>query len=87
MDRGGWTAPKSHRVRHNWVTNTLGFPGGASGKEDIRNVGSILGSGKSPGEGHGNPLQDSMTGEFHEQRSLVGYTAWGCKESGTTEVP
>ena len=26
---------------------------------NIRNVGSILGSGKSPGEGHGNPLQCS----------------------------
>ena len=26
---------------------------------DIRGVGSILGSGRSPGEGHGNPLQYS----------------------------
>ena len=26
---------------------------------DIRNVGSIPGSGRSPGEGHGNPLQYS----------------------------
>ena len=23
--------------------------------------------------------------EFHEQRSLVGYSPWGCKESDTTE--
>jgi len=42
----------------------VGFPGGASGKDtvyagDIRNVGSIPGSGRSPGEGHGNPLQYS----------------------------
>ena len=42
-----------------------GFPDGASGKEplanagDIRDVGSIPGSGRSPGEGHGNPLQYS----------------------------
>jgi len=43
-----------------------GFPGGASGKEpacqnagDIRDVGSVLGSGRSPGEGDGNPLQYS----------------------------
>ena len=41
----------------------LDFPGGANGKElptssgDIRNVGSIPGSGRSPGKGHGNPLQ------------------------------
>ena len=26
---------------------------------DIRDTGSILGSGRSPGEGHGNPLQHS----------------------------
>ena len=26
---------------------------------DIRDVGSILGSGRSPGEGHGYPLQYS----------------------------
>ena len=26
---------------------------------DIRDVGSILGSGRSPGEGNGNPLQYS----------------------------
>ena len=42
----------------------LGFPGGASGKAptcqcrlDIREAGSIPGSGRSPGGGHGNPLQ------------------------------
>ena len=35
------------------------FPGGASGKEsrDIRDAGVIPGLGRSPGEGHGNPLQ------------------------------
>ena len=27
--------------------------------EDIRDVGLIPGLGRSPGEGHGNPLQDS----------------------------
>ena len=43
----------------------LGFPGGASGKElpenagDIRDMGSVPGWGRSPGEGHGNPLQYS----------------------------
>uniref|UniRef100_A0AC11CS53 Glutathione S-transferase zeta 1 n=1 Tax=Ovis aries TaxID=9940 RepID=A0AC11CS53_SHEEP len=39
--------------------------GGTSGKNppanagDVRNLGSIPGSGRSPGEGHGNPLQYS----------------------------
>ena len=35
-------------------------PGGPDGKESIRNTGDlglILGSGRSPGEGKGNPLQ------------------------------
>ena len=26
-----------------------------------------------------------LLGEFHGQRSLVGYSPWGCKESDTTE--
>ena len=26
-----------------------------------------------------------LPGKFHEQRSLEGYTPWGCKESDTTE--
>ena len=42
-----------------------GFPGGSVGKESACNAGdtgdvcSISGSGRSPGEGHGNPLQYS----------------------------
>ena len=38
----------------------MGFPGGSDGKESARNAGdpgSIPGSGRSPGEGNGNPLQ------------------------------
>ena len=27
-----------------------------------------------------------MSGEFHGQRSLMGYSPWGSKESDTTEV-
>ena len=48
----------------------LGFPGGTSGKEspanagDTRDVGSIPGSGRSPGGGNGNPLQYSGLATF-----------------------
>ena len=38
------------------------FPGGSDGKASARNagdLGSIPGSGRSPGEGNGNPLQYS----------------------------
>ena len=40
----------------------LKFPGGSDGKESAQNVGdqgSIPGTGRSPGEGNGNPLQYS----------------------------
>ena len=43
----------------------MDFPGGASAKKspanagDIRDAGSVPGSGRSPGGGHGNPLQYS----------------------------
>ena len=40
---------------------------------DISDVGSIPGSGRSPGGGHGNPLQYSCLENSHGQRSLVGY--------------
>ena len=41
----------------------MGFPGGSVGKEsafnagDLRDMGSIPGSGRSHGGGYGNPLQ------------------------------
>ena len=37
-------------------------------------------------EGMANPLQDSCLENPHGQRSLVGYSLWGCTESDTTEV-
>ena len=49
-------------------------------------AGSIPGLGRSPEEGHGNP-QQFMPGKSYGQRSLVGYSPWGHKESDTTEAP
>ena len=43
-------------------SSALTLPGGSGGKESAHNVGdlgSIPGSGRSPGEGNGNPLQNS----------------------------
>jgi len=40
----------------------MGFPGGSDGKESAYNAGDpgfISGSGRSPGEGNGNPFQYS----------------------------
>ena len=51
----------------------MGFPGGSDGKESACNagdLGSVPGSGRSPGGGNGNPLQYSRL-ENTGQRSLV----------------
>ena len=66
----------------------LGFPGGSDGKESDCNAGDlglIPGSGRSPGGGHDNSLQYSRLENPHGQRSLAGYSPWGCKESDMTE--
>ena len=44
---------------------------------DVRDAGSIPGSGRCPGRGHGNPLQYSCQENPHGQRSLVGYSSRG----------
>ena len=42
-------------------------------------AGSTPGSGGSPGEGYGNPLQYSCLGKSHGQRRLAGYNPWSRK--------
>ena len=49
--------------------------------DDVRDVRSVPGSGRSPGAGHGNPLQYSCL-ENPMDRSLMHYG----KESDMTEV-
>jgi len=53
---------------------------------DIREAGLIPGSGGFPEGWHGDALQHSCLENLHGQRSLAGYSPWGCKESDTTEV-
>ena len=54
---------------------------------NAEDMGSIPGSGRSPGGGNKwQPTPVFLPGEeSHGQRSLVGCSPWGCKESGTTE--
>ena len=53
--------------------------------KNARDVGSVPKSGRSPGEGNGNPLKYSCLGNPME-RSLVGYSSWGYKELDRTEL-
>ena len=53
---------------------------------EVRDSGSILGLGRSPGGGHDNPLQYSCLENPHGQRSVAGYGPEGQKESDTTEA-
>ena len=49
---------------------------------DIRDVGSLPGSGRAPGGGHGNPLQDSCLENPTDRRA---WQASVSKVSDTTE--
>ena len=42
--------------------------------------------GKIPWRGKWQPTPVFLLGKSHGQRSLVGYSPWGCKESDTTEA-
>ena len=67
----------------------MGFPGGAMVKNPPTNAGDVSlipGSGKSPGEGNGNPLWQPtvfLPGEALGQRILAGYSSWGPKNNPT----
>ena len=64
------------------------FLGGSAGKESACNwgdLGSVPGLGRSPGEGHGHPLQYSCLESPHGPRCLEGYRPRGCKGSDPTE--
>ena len=66
----------------------MGFPGGSGGKESACNVGdlgSTPGLGRSPGGGHGYPLQYSCLDNPHGYRNMAGYSPLGHKELDTTE--
>ena len=60
----------------------IGFPPGSDGKESACNAGdlcSIPGSGRSPGEGNGNLLQDSCL------KNSMDRGAWWATVHGITK--
>ena len=61
----------------------MAFPGGSESEEptcNAGNLGSIPGLGRSPGGGHGNPLQYSCLENPQEHSSLASYSPWGHKQ-------
>jgi len=68
-----------------------GFPGGSVGKEstcsagDAGDIGSVPGSGRSPGWEQGNPLPYSCLENPMDRRAWRA-TGYGASESDTTEA-
>ena len=75
-----------------YIWASLDFPSGSSSKEHAcqprrpkrRSFDPWV--GKIPWRRAWQPTPVLLPGEFHGQRSLVGYGAWGRKELDTTEV-
>ena len=66
----------------------LGFPGGAEVKNppaSAKDVGSVPGLGRFPWNRKWQPTLVFLPGKFHGQRSLVGYSSWGHRESDVTQ--
>ena len=64
------------------------FPGGSDGRDSACNAGDpglILGWGRSPGGGHGNPLQYSCLENSMDRGVWWATVHWGLKELDTTE--
>ena len=66
---------------------TKGFPGSSNGKESACNAEDQVQSlvGKIPWRRERLLTPVFLPGKFHGQRSLVGYSPWGRRESNTTE--
>ena len=76
---------KWHKSLENKTQARLGSSDGKESTCNAGDLGSIPGLGRSSGEGHGNPFQYSYLENPYGQRSLAGYSPWGCKVSDTTE--
>ena len=96
-DGGAWWAAISG-VAQRWTrlkrlrsSSSRAFPGGASGKESTCQCRRCKRHrfdpwvGKIPWRRKRQPTPVLLTGKFRGQRSLIGYSPWGCKELDMTE--
>ena len=73
-------------LRHLKECLKMGFPGGSAVKNLSANtgdVGSIPGSGRSPGEGNGNPLRYSCLGNPTDREAWWAIQPMGSRKSPT----
>ena len=73
---------------YTWFLHIPGFPGGLDGKDSACNagyLGLIPGSGRSPGEGNGNPLQYSCL-ENPMDGGACQHTGHGVAKSWTEQL-
>ena len=66
-----------------------GFPGGSDGKEsafNARDLGSVPGLGRYPGEGNGTHFNILALKIPWRNELATGYSPWGSNESDTTEL-
>ena len=88
-----WQSEAGTQLPWPWLFPTIlyffwGFPAGSDGNEAACNAGdqgSIPGSGRSPGEGNGYPLQYSYLENSMDRGTWQATVLWGPKESETTE--
>ena len=78
-----------HKIRRHWkglgtsqvVLVIENLPASTGDTED---AGLISRLGRCPGGGNGNSLI-FLTGKYHGQKILAGYSPWDCKESDATQ--
>ena len=87
----GGFSPTSDEPPLRWFRDCFSSDGASLVAQLVKNgcnsgdLGLIPGSGRSPGEGNGNPLQYSCLENPHGQKRKAGYCPWDHKESATTE--
>ena len=72
----------SNHIIFNWASEVVVVKNPPADAGDIRDAGSIPGSERSPGGGHGNPFQYSCLENPHD-RGAWWATVHGVSKSGT----
>ena len=81
-----WEVPAAVEREPAWASRRLRGeePAGQCRRHTRRGLHAWV--GKNPWRRAWQPIPVFLPGESHGQRSLAGYSPWGCKESDTTEA-